>query len=786
MKKKSARISKSKKDNSFRSFFQSKNVKILLVLIGLVLIVSVGYSQMTGTNIFSRIFSDEVDFELFAPGGSVEFTDIIIYAKQNTRTNPAMEDVLEVKDGGYLVGRISNDDGVVSNILILITATGPNDFRNYVDGGTNVGKVSSLNLIVADLGPDRSLTSLDGCEVIENDDGTFSQTCHYNGGFSTEEGPNSIKFKVQDAKGVNLEETISFEVISPETYQQKLANDEIGYSELVPDIDYLKIGNTMVGSACGNGVINNKPFIKQGYMEVGEGYELCDGAELDDVTCLTLIEYTDDGNLKSYGDGDLHCSNDCRSYDPGECVEYCDTRGYNIWNPPSYDFVDNCVDIPDDGAIEVKLNFMRPIHTDRARWKLFENVPDRIELYIHDVQYDELMLKLQSKNPAAESSTATGSTDARKELADYMIVKVYDLDDDDSEGIDNVCFDAGITVAHFYMDADEDGYGDPYASTACENLLKDGYVKNSLDCDDTDATITNQCHAIGAENIQDPPQCTDYYSLDEYGGECIYTSVCDREISESVKISIGLYDTEEDCEVALNLLGEPETPPPPKPNDVINLDTADTRTDATDVDEITELIIYGETHEIEVKQAADGTVTLEIRSEPQTIVLAINESVEIDIDGDGINDFTVTYKGMLKERPVFVYAVIPEIIVEPEDINGTIESEINETDNETNGTIDLDNNETDTDPDPDPDTSTPSYSGSSGSSSSRGGIPTQTGTSNNGTGSNDDDGSSEPEAPEEEPEQPEEPTDDPEESEEPEDERGIWQKIVDFFQGLFD
>ena len=73
--------------------------------------------------------------------------------------------------------------------------------------------------------------------------------------------------------------------------------------------------------------------------------------------------------------------------------------------------------------------------------------------------------------------------------------------------VDNNCngdIDEGVGIT-FYLDSDNDGYGDLNTTTeAC--TAPDGYVQNSLDCNDTDTLISPSADEY----------CDEEYSADEY------------------------------------------------------------------------------------------------------------------------------------------------------------------------------------------------------------------------------------------------------------------------------
>ncbi len=68
------------------------------------------------------------------------------------------------------------------------------------------------------------------------------------------------------------------------------------------------------------------------------------------------------------------------------------------------------------------------------------------------------------------------------------------------DGIDNNCsgmVDDGLTVYTYFLDQDNDGYGDPaLAKDTCQSTPITGYVDNDLDCDDTNADINPEIQEV--------------------------------------------------------------------------------------------------------------------------------------------------------------------------------------------------------------------------------------------------------------------------------------------------
>ncbi len=86
-------------------------------------------------------------------------------------------------------------------------------------------------------------------------------------------------------------------------------------------------------------------------------------------------------------------------------------------------------------------------------------------------------------------------------------------------GVGEVCENGSCVAATtYYLDADNDGYGDATNSTQAGNTAPTGYVLDNTDCDDTDAS-TNP----GVQEIQDGLD----NDCDGLVDECIDDSACD-------------------------------------------------------------------------------------------------------------------------------------------------------------------------------------------------------------------------------------------------------------------
>ncbi len=106
------------------------------------------------------------------------------------------------------------------------------------------------------------------------------------------------------------------------------------------------------------------------------------------------------------------------------------------------------------------------------------------------------------------------------------------------DGLDNNCdgnIDEGFIINTFYLDSDEDGFGDPNTSVL-NCAAPNGYVTNSLDCDDADPEVNpNQTEICDGKdnncdgNIDEGFSLTTYYidnDNDSYGNPNVSINSC--------------------------------------------------------------------------------------------------------------------------------------------------------------------------------------------------------------------------------------------------------------------
>ena len=91
-----------------------------------------------------------------------------------------------------------------------------------------------------------------------------------------------------------------------------------------------------------------------------------------------------------------------------------------------------------------------------------------------------------------EASSITGYADNAMDCDDNN-PNVNPAAAETCDGIDNNCsgfIDDALTLFTYYLDADNDGYGDAaFAKDTCQSTAISGYVTNDLDCNDNDAQI---------------------------------------------------------------------------------------------------------------------------------------------------------------------------------------------------------------------------------------------------------------------------------------------------------
>ncbi len=105
------------------------------------------------------------------------------------------------------------------------------------------------------------------------------------------------------------------------------------------------------------------------------------------------------------------------------------------------------------------------------------------------------------------------------------------------DGLDNNCdgnIDEGLAINTYYLDSDNDGYGDINSTTAtCSATAPSGYIGNAMDCDDTNASVNPAMMEIcdGVDNNCDG-------SIDEGLPQNIYFEDADNDGYGSAAVSI--------------------------------------------------------------------------------------------------------------------------------------------------------------------------------------------------------------------------------------------------------
>ncbi|MDP2312530.1 MAG: putative metal-binding motif-containing protein [Pseudomonadota bacterium] len=245
------------------------------------------------------------------------------------------------------------------------------------------------------------------------------------------------------------------------TYYADFDGDRFGNSSLTQEACAVPTGYTINATDCDDAVAAVNPDA----TEVCNGIDDdCDGAI--DTGASDMLTWYADTDADAYGDaavsqlactqpaGYVSISTDCddaRALTNPGATEYCN----------SYD--DDC-----DGTVD------EDSAADATTWYLDADGDTYGGAAITDVQCT------QPAGFVADSTDCLDSSAISYPGAD----EICDSLDNDCDGtVDNDPVDGDT----FYLDADNDGFGDP-SSTDIECAVPSGYVDNSWDCDDTDRT----------------------------------------------------------------------------------------------------------------------------------------------------------------------------------------------------------------------------------------------------------------------------------------------------------
>ncbi len=255
----------------------------------------------------------------------------------------------------------------------------------------------------------------------------------------------------------------------------------------------------------------------------------------DAIDCTTYYEDTDDdayGSTNSYcfceaaGDYDVLNDDDCDDGDadtnPG-ADEYCD--GHD----------DDCDgDVDEDSAV------------DALTWYQDADSDTYGNPSVSDVECYQPSGYVLDNTDCDDTRALTNP--AATEYCNYLY-------DDDCDGtIDEA---SAVDADTWYLDSDEDGYGDPAISqVACEMYQPTGYILDNTDCDDSDAGDYPGAPEVVAndddEDCDGGDTCYDDWDLDTYGtldGDTVLSA--DTDCADS-----GESYTMDDCDDA-----EPTTNP---------------------------------------------------------------------------------------------------------------------------------------------------------------------------------------------------------------------------------